>query len=264
MKMSLHPRAKDLANVMRATATRPSIVRLSVTVAAVPGVLGGTEKVKGRFRLQKTSNLQKCPLCGQTSSLNHIAAGCQVALDQGRYLWRHNRVLQVLSDGVSSHLGRTTEPFQVNTDIDNGSRTLPVEVFGHTRQRPDMVIILPVKKKITIMELTCPLPHNMDRWNTMKFSKYSPYLRLAEAHGWDPSLHTVAVSSNGVASLSLGQFLAALGMSQAEGAGLTAKCGYTSSNCTSMLRQAVFNRYWWPRNVLTGQGTSLEGGRVVR
>jgi hypothetical protein len=109
-----------------------------------------------------------------------------------------------------------------------------------------MVIVMPVRKKVTIIELTCPLPHNMDRWNTVKFGKYAPYLLAAEAQGWDPSLHTVAVSSNGVASMSLGQFLATLGMSQAEAASLIVKCGSTSSNCTSMLHQAIYHKYWLP------------------
>jgi hypothetical protein len=110
-----------------------------------------------------------------------------------------------------------------------------------------MVILLPVTKKVTIMELTCPLPHNMDKWNNMKFSKYAPYLLVAEAQGWDPSLHTVAVSSNGVASLSLSQFLAALGMSEKEAASLASKCGSTSSNCTCMIHQAIYQKYWLPR-----------------
>jgi hypothetical protein len=246
MRTSLHPRVKCLASDIRATAKIPSVI-MPVTLTAKYGVPGCTTKVKGGFRLQKSSNLQICPLCGKTGDQNHIAAGCQVALDQSRYLWRHNQVLQVLSDGVAGYLGKTSEQFRVNTDTDNGLRTLPVEIFGHTRQRPDMVIIMPVKRKITIMELTCPLPHNMDRWNSVKFSKYAPHLLVAEAQGWSPSLHTVAVSSNGIPSMSLGQFLAALGMSQTEATSLASKCGSTSSNCTCMLHQAVHQKHWMPK-----------------
>ena len=36
----------------------------------------------------------KCKLCGEEGTLNHILAGCKVALHQGRYKWRHDKVLK--------------------------------------------------------------------------------------------------------------------------------------------------------------------------
>ena len=35
----------------------------------------------------------RCPFCGNTQTLFHVLSGCQVALDQGRFTWRHNSVL---------------------------------------------------------------------------------------------------------------------------------------------------------------------------
>ena len=38
-----------------------------------------------------------CTLCHCTQpTTNHILTGCSIALDQGRYTWRHDSVLQVL------------------------------------------------------------------------------------------------------------------------------------------------------------------------
>ena len=34
-----------------------------------------------------------CKLCGNTQTLLHVLAGCKTMLDQGRYTWRHNCVL---------------------------------------------------------------------------------------------------------------------------------------------------------------------------
>ena len=42
----------------------------------------------------------KCSLCGQVQTLDHVLSSCNVALSQGRYTWRHNRVLRDLSDIV--------------------------------------------------------------------------------------------------------------------------------------------------------------------
>ena len=39
----------------------------------------------------------KCNLCGGKGTLNHILSGCDVALAQGRYRWRHDQVLKVLA-----------------------------------------------------------------------------------------------------------------------------------------------------------------------
>ena len=38
-----------------------------------------------------------CKLCGGRGTLNHILNGCRVALQQGRYRWRHDKVLKVIS-----------------------------------------------------------------------------------------------------------------------------------------------------------------------
>ena len=35
-----------------------------------------------------------CNLCQERGTLNHILTGCRTALSQGRYTWRHNKVLQ--------------------------------------------------------------------------------------------------------------------------------------------------------------------------
>ena len=34
-----------------------------------------------------------CQLCGKKGTLNHIFTGCEIALAQGRYKWRHDKVL---------------------------------------------------------------------------------------------------------------------------------------------------------------------------
>jgi hypothetical protein len=39
-----------------------------------------------------------CKLCGGSGTLSHILSGCKTALSQGRYRWRHDKVLQVLAE----------------------------------------------------------------------------------------------------------------------------------------------------------------------
>ena len=45
---------------------------------------------------------EKCLLCGKEGTLAHILSGCSVALSQGRYKWRHDRVLRELASTVQA------------------------------------------------------------------------------------------------------------------------------------------------------------------
>ncbi|GFO43695.1 cathepsin d [Plakobranchus ocellatus] len=42
----------------------------------------------------------KCPLCQGRHTTEHVLSSCKVALSQGRYTWRHNRVLQELASVI--------------------------------------------------------------------------------------------------------------------------------------------------------------------
>ncbi|GFN99518.1 reverse transcriptase [Plakobranchus ocellatus] len=43
-----------------------------------------------------------CPLCQGRQTTEHVLSSCKVALSQGRYTWRHNRVLQELASVIST------------------------------------------------------------------------------------------------------------------------------------------------------------------
>ena len=46
----------------------------------------------------------KCNLCGEEGTLNHILAGCKVALHQGRYKWRHDKVLRKIAESIEKRI----------------------------------------------------------------------------------------------------------------------------------------------------------------
>ena len=51
-----------------------------------------------------------CPLCNGRQTTEHVLSSCKVALSQGRYTWRHNRVLQELAVAISMAKGQSTQP----------------------------------------------------------------------------------------------------------------------------------------------------------
>ena len=51
-----------------------------------------------------------CPLWNGRQTTEHVFSLCKVALSQGRYTWRHNRVLQELAVAISMAKGQSTQP----------------------------------------------------------------------------------------------------------------------------------------------------------
>ncbi|GFO27354.1 polyprotein [Plakobranchus ocellatus] len=49
-----------------------------------------------------------CPLCQNRQTTEHVLSSCKVALSQGRYTWRHNRVLQELASVISIAKGKSS------------------------------------------------------------------------------------------------------------------------------------------------------------
>ena len=47
----------------------------------------------------------RCPFCGNIQTLLHVLSGCSVALDQGRYTWRHDSVLLSIASTVRDYVG---------------------------------------------------------------------------------------------------------------------------------------------------------------
>ena len=137
-----------------------------------------------------------CRLCAtEVGTVQHILSGCKVALEQGRYTWRHDKVLIQIQSQVAYHLdNRVNNPKRpVSTqkrDIPfvragakgkempnrqyrsgmgilteardwvlladvNGQLKFPSEV-ATTRLRPDLIIYSTSTKRIVWWELTCP------------------------------------------------------------------------------------------------------------
>ena len=75
----------------------------------------------------------KCKLCEEKiGTIPHILAGCRVALTQGRYRWRHDKVLRQISEQVAFHCNR-----RVNSSKNKMDRGVQgVEFIPAGKRRP--------------------------------------------------------------------------------------------------------------------------------
>ena len=134
----------------------------------------------------------KCKLCGNKGTTNHIMNCCSVMLKTDRYTWRHNNLINFIVSNVDK--GR----FKVYSDLPGweapGGGTIPSELCV-TRLKPDIVIVDEMKKKLHIYELTVPLTMNIDQRNFEKTQKYTPF--ITDITNYTCTLNCFEVSSTG-------------------------------------------------------------------
>ena len=120
----------------------------------------------------------KC-FCGQRQTLNHILSCCAPSLEQGRYTFRHDNVLNY----VSNCLDR--QKFKCFLDLD-GQRTqaggtMPSSLVV-TVKKPDIVIVDQKSKSVHIFELTVPGELRLDTAHRLKTESYSHFVTDIKTH----------------------------------------------------------------------------------
>ena len=122
-------------------------------------------------RWNKSSN-DKCKLCKFRETTYHILNCCKSSLDQGKYTWRHNNIINYIVENVD------TTRFKVYSDIPGymvGNGTIPPEICI-TNEKPDIVIIDYKSKTLNIFELTVPFELNIEDRHKQKSNKYAHFI----------------------------------------------------------------------------------------
>ena len=102
-----------------------------------------------------------------------------VSLNQGRFTYRHDSILQYIEKCLDS------KKFTCYTDIPGhqtqGGGTIPPEVLV-TTLKPDIVIIDKRKKTLDIFELTVPGENRIETAHNLKMEKYQHFLNDVSAY----------------------------------------------------------------------------------
>ena len=91
-----------------------------------------------------------CPLCSNQGTLEHILNFCSVSLNQGRYTWRHNTVLNHIANTILQNKPSYVEVYSDISGLDINSGTIPPDILV-TQLRPDLVIINRQEKIIALV-----------------------------------------------------------------------------------------------------------------
>src|SRR3984885_216736 len=151
-------------------------------------------------------NDDKCPLCQKKQMLEHVMSACKVSLAQGRYTWRHNKVLYELADITDTarmkanrkitsnstnryflRAGQPTSHKKPNTEglptildctndweiaVDLAGKGKYPEVIRKYERRPDIVLHSPTSPQIIMIVLTVLYESRLDEQHTYKMEKY--------------------------------------------------------------------------------------------
>ena len=186
-----------------------------------------------------------CKLCDSPkASLHHILSGCKVALTQGRYGWRHDRVLRELAEileerrteanRASPGTSQRTVQFvkqggkpqntsknpqsllaagcewNMRADLDRQLK-FPQEITA-TSLRPDIVLWSTSTKTVIMVELTVPWEEGMEAAFERKRDKYSELANECSEAGWRAFTYPVEVGCRGYTGASTRRLLKSLGI----------------------------------------------------
>lgn len=177
--------------------------------------------------------------------LNHILCACPKSLGDGRYQWRHDRVLQEVAKWVDwqrleANQGKVTtskeiqfvaegQPSTTKTrrHLTHGILTgatdwelhvdlkkklmFPADV-AVTRLRPDMLLISRSTNCIYIVELTVPWEDRLETSHQLKSTKYQDLVDEAKVKGWKAVQFPIEVGCRGFVSTTTRYFLRSLGI----------------------------------------------------
>ena len=230
-----------------------------------------------------------CRLCAtEVGTVQHILSGCKVALEQGRYTWRHDKVLIQIQNQVAYHLdNRVNNPKRpVSTqkrDIPfvragakgkempnrqyrsgmgilteardwvlladvNGQLKFPSEV-ATTRLRPDLIIYSTSTKRIVWWELTCPCEERISAAHELKLDRYSELQVECQENGWSCYNMAVEVGARGVVADSLIKAAAAIGMRGRAQKKLIRDVSMEACHCSKWLYWLCGRKEWERRDV---------------
>ena len=187
-----------------------------------------------------------CHLCGGSGTIEHILSSCKVALAQGRYTYRHDRVLREISYWVdekrkevnstpwSKRTGikfikagekskpssikvqgetflKTARDWKIQADLPESRLTVPAEIAA-TSQRPDIMISSKSTHQLILIELTVPMEGRSEISSQLKAEKYEQGIaEAAGKKGWRTRIYTVEVGCRGYPASSMNRMITELG-----------------------------------------------------
>ena len=251
---------------------------LSFWLNSVQDTLPDPSNLK-RWGKQSTGS---CSLCGwRGCTLVHILCGCKVALEQGRFSYRHDSILQCIVKHVKavmvqkksdnnlesgpanreiirfvkqgtvvkkkrrkrgSYWGKHTD-WKLLMDTKTKRYQIP-SCIASSSQRPDICVYSEEAKKVCFIELTSPAEENVKIRRLEKTTKYIQLVEDAKSNGFTACCRTVEVGARGFVSESSMYVFGLLGFSGKQRRDLTKDMSRIAIRCSHFIWINRDNKQW--------------------
>ena len=208
----------------------------------------------------------------------HILSGCKTALQQGRYRWRHDKVLQTLADILETErrkkrpdlrhekpaiqFVKAGEKAQTTASSQGGllsgastwemrvdlNKRLVFPDMVHTNLRSDIVLWSVKGKKIILIEMTVAWEEGCVESHERKMSKYQELLEQCRAKNWSAWLFPVEVGARGFPAQSAWRLLQRLGMKGRTKRTAVRRLGEAAERASCWLWSRRDEQTWGPAN----------------
>lgn len=239
-----------------------------------------------------------CPLCGKFgATAKHVLSNCYVALNQGRYTWRHDEILAILAKhlfGLVKTANRATPrshptPAIAKSFVRAGTRTTSqrskykhrtlleqatdwiVLIDGIPKRtvfpqctgvdsslRPDIIIFSPSKKIMIWAELTVPLEENVIDAEIRKTKRYLELAQSVRSKNWTVYPFTIEVGSIGWVADSTSKFIRSMGFNRQQSKWIKKQISLSASRSSFLIWCSRFNKKW-----VKAERTLLAGPTVL-
>ena len=216
---------------------------------------------------------EMCLLCGENATLNHILSGCRVALGQGRYKWRHDKVLKEVASSIETKIAENSKKQEVekkrvqfvkagekcikqplhqesyfssakdwkmSVDLKGGLK-IPVGVCS-TNLRPDIILVSSKTKQMGIVELTVPIEDRIEISGELKRNKYEKIVTEGMQNGWKVRCWSVEVGCRGFPAISMSRFLKDIGYPGGQRKKAVEAIGNAAENASKSLWKASHHK----------------------
>ena len=134
------------------------------------------------------SSSADCSFCCSPESLMHIISGCKAYLNEGRFTWRHDSVLNFITSNLTS-----VQRSKLYVDLPG---FITPSVITGDELRPDLVF--EIENNLYILELTVGYETNLNSNSERKHQKYRNLIKDKEKNYNKVKFVNVSISSLGV------------------------------------------------------------------
>ena len=241
------------------------------------------------LKLWGYASLATCVLCGKDQcTLHHILVNCPFALNQGRYTWRHDSILQDLDyalrklvttfnsrkprsfaevarkdykasfvrAGTRKKMSAPSSPLRLldfandwKMQIDlNDNKLVFPPIICSTNLRPDIVLWSPLSRTVILLELTCCAEEGTENAHVRKEARYADLMSEIVEAKWTPTLLTLEVGARGLVGSRTYRALTKLGFTGKQAKTVCKSVSEIASRCSYAIYLAHSSLNWCHNN----------------